>query len=174
MVLWTGLNWHRKGQMAGDCADCSLESSAWVKWWEFLDCLRGWHLLRKDSAPWSSVCSVWTLLLAPRLLSLLLDFLKICGPLRDRRITCPRRGPLDSTLLYLPLAEGPPRTLACFMIKAHSSLLFAFCFHLFTLSSHKSFSTSTSHLILSLATFLLSNPCLIHFNHVPYHSNFSF
>jgi hypothetical protein len=71
-------------------------------------------------------------------------------------------------------AEGPPRTLACFTIKAHSALLFAFGFHLFTFCSHKSFSTSTSHLTLSLATFRLSYPCLIHFNHVPYHSNFSF
>ena len=37
MGLWTGLNWHRKGQMAGGCADCSLEPSGSVKCGKFLD-----------------------------------------------------------------------------------------------------------------------------------------
>lgn len=49
---------------------------------------------------------------------------------------------------------GPLRILALFVIGTISSLLFAFCFHLFTFSSHISFSASPSHVSMVLTTFL--------------------
>lgn len=54
----------------------------------------------------------------------------------------------------------PLRILAPFVISTISSLLFAFCFRLFTFSSHISFSASPSHVSMVLLTFL---PFLAHF-----------
>jgi hypothetical protein len=57
------------------------------------------------------------------------------------------------------------------------SIRFAFCLHLFTLTYHKSFSASSSHLSLTLPTFPLTSgllikiPCLNHSNHLPKCSN---
>jgi hypothetical protein len=47
------------------------------------------------------------------------------------------------------------RILFLFMTDTHSSLFFAFCLHLFTLTYVKCFSLSLIHLCLSLLTFLL-------------------
>jgi hypothetical protein len=49
------------------------------------------------------------------------------------------------TYLLAPWLCGPLRTFAYFMTDAQSSILFSMHLHLFTLSSHKSFCTSSSH-----------------------------
>jgi hypothetical protein len=51
--------------------------------------------------------------------------------------------------------NGPLRILAPFVIGTFSSLLFAFCFYLFTFSFHISFSASPSDVSMVLPNFLL-------------------
>jgi hypothetical protein len=69
---------------------------------------------------------------------------------------------------------------ASFKRDAHYSLLFAVCFHLYSSSSNRSFSVSSSHLSLDLLTVwfsfrhFLCSPCLIHSNHMPKSSQSSF
>ena len=65
-------------------------------------------------------------------------------------------------LMYLlthsltPWLCSPVRALACLFTDSHSSVLTAFCFHLITFISHRSFCTSSSHLTLDLPLLLFS------------------
>lgn len=79
--------------------------------------------------------------------------------------------------VFIPWFCRPLRTLVPHTTQAHPSLSFAFWIHFFIFSSHKSFSASSRHLSLGSSHFsciswlsfkhFVTQPCLIHSDHVP-------
>jgi hypothetical protein len=57
MMEWYGLDWSRwrYGSVEGSCEHCN-EPSGSIKFWEILEWLCNWRLLKKGSAAWSPLC----------------------------------------------------------------------------------------------------------------------
>jgi hypothetical protein len=89
-----------------------------------------------------------------------LDLRPLCRPARSQSLYQQRYPGSSLMITYLLIVHwlhSPLRTLASLKRDIHPSLSFAICLHVFTFSTHSSFSAFSSYLNFGLLTFLLAS-----------------